>query len=623
MTKYFKLRSTHIIVKCILGMIILSLVFSTLNMYRNQDFEKYIAIVNGEKISFKTFQNMYLIEKEKQKKIFGKNFFKLSHNKKFMKETYDYILSQLINNVLLEQYTKKMKLHVNEFKIKEIILNSPIFQKDKKFNKEKYFNYLASINLNNHEYINIIKTKINTQNLINTIEKTNFILEDEQKNIINLLSQERNIKRATLKIDSSINKQNVTDAELKKYFHEHEHNFYIPEKFKISFVELKSDNFNTNCSKQEIYQWYLKNIKKYSTKEKRKYSIIQSKNETDAISILSELNQKPENFSKIAKEKSTDPISSKKGGDIGWISIDLIPYEIKNANLNRKKEISNIIPFHNNFLIIKLDDILFSRQKTINEVYNTIKKEIKNKKSLDLYNNLKNQIYEVIKKNPNQLNSTLIKSNIFFKDTNWFDKNSIPKVLNIPILKKAIFNKKLFKKYNGKIETNSIFFILKNNQSFLIKIIDFQNRKKETFNNVKEKITQKLQIIKAIKENKVRSEKIIFELKKGNTNLFKQSKLHFGKTETISRYNEQPITSIVFSLPHPKKGKKIYALYQDKNKNFVIILLQKVYNKNFSKKEKKIILEYLEKNNTEIIFNSILRNLYEKSTIKYGEKQEI
>ncbi|WP_279382870.1 SurA N-terminal domain-containing protein [Buchnera aphidicola] len=68
MTKYSQARLNRIIVKFILGVIILSLILSTISIYINRDFEKYIATVNGEKISFNLFKKMYFIEREKQKK---------------------------------------------------------------------------------------------------------------------------------------------------------------------------------------------------------------------------------------------------------------------------------------------------------------------------------------------------------------------------------------------------------------------------------------------------------------------------------------------------------------------------------------------------------------------------
>jgi peptidyl-prolyl cis-trans isomerase D len=568
------------------------------------------------------FENTYALEREKQKKILGKKFFELSQNENFIKENYNYILSQLVNNVLLEQYTKKMQLQINDEEIKKIILNSSLFQINNKFNKEKYLNYLASINLSNDEYINIIKTKINTENLIRTISSSNFILQNEQKNILQLLSQKRIFRKSIVEITPQIHEQHVTNAEAQNYFSQYKNHFYIPEKFKISFVKLELDNFRTKCNKQEIHNWYLKNIKKYLTIEKRKYSIIQIKNKHEALLILSKLHKNPEDFSKIAKEKSTDPIASKNNGSIGWIPINSIPTAIRNANLNNKNEISNIIPFHNEFLIVKLDEILPKKQKKINEVYDTIKKEIKYKKSRDLYHKFQKKISDIIQTQSNPFDFILKTKNISVQETNWFDQYSVPRILDIPKLKKIIFNKKQFKK-NKILKSHFHFIILKNNQSFLININDFKNKKMQVFQNVKNHIINKLKFIKAIEATKQKAEKIINELKKGNKNLFEQSKLLFNPPEIISRYNDNPIASIIFSLPHPKEGEKKYTLYQDTNNNFVIISLDKIYNKNFSEEEKNIILKYLEKNNTEIIFNALLKNLHSKAIITYEKIDKI
>lgn len=615
MTKYAKLRSTHIIVKCILGIIILSLILTTMNTYTNQNIKKYIATVNGEKISFNVFQNMYSIEQEKQKKILGEKFFQLNKNKQFKKETYNYILSQLINNVLLEQYAKKIKSEVDDDQIKEIILNSNLFQKNKKFNKGKYFDYLASVNLTHNEYIDLLKKKLNTEHLINAIIDSNFILEQEKLGIIKLLSQKRTIKKATVNLDFLVKKQNVKNSEIQNYFYKHKNDFYIPKKFKVDFAQIKLKDFKIKCNENEITQWYEKNIKKYSTKEKRRYSIIQIKNKNDGLLILSQLYNENKDFSKIAENNSTDPISSKRGGDIGWIYSDSIPDEIKKSNLNQENQISDIIPFHNEFLIIKLNKIEKSHQKKLSEVYETIKKEIQVQKSLYLYNKIQKEISNVSEKNSNELDQILKKNNIPIQNTDWFDKNSIPDVLNISALKKIIFS--------NKKQSYSHFVILKNNQSFLIRIKDFKNKKMQVLNDVKEEIKNKLKNIKAIKEAKKISKKIISELEQGNMNLFKKFNLHFNNSETISRYDDNPITSIIFSLPHPKNEKKIYTLYQDQNKKIVIILLDKVYDKNFSKKEENIITEYLEKNYIESIFNCILNNLRETSIIKYEKIEGI
>ncbi|QCI17280.1 peptidylprolyl isomerase [Buchnera aphidicola (Aphis helianthi)] len=620
MIKFFNLRLKHIVVKCILGIIILSIIFSTLNNYIHKDTTKYIAQVNEEKISIETFQNIFNIELNKQKKILDKNLNIIKNYKKFKKNIYDYVLSQLINNILLEQYTKNIKFDLDNSEIKKIIFNSNMFQENNKFNNEKYLNYLKSVNLTNYEYIELIKKKLNTISLINTIAETDFMLDSEKKHIINLLSQKRIIKKTIFKINS-IKNQNINNIEILNYFNKNKNKFYNPEQFKVSYIYIKPNELNIKCNDQEVKNWYQKNINKYSTQEKRNYSIIQIKTKKEALLILSKL-RNGEDFSKIAKQNSIEPISSKKGGNIGWIPTNLIPEEIKKLNLDQNNQISDIVPFNGEFVIVKLNKILFKKIKKISEVYNIIKSEIKHKKSLDEYYRLKNKILFLSKKYKNRFDLIEKKSNIRFVETQWFDKNSIPKILQNPTLKKMIFKQGLLNKEQI-VKLNPWLIELKNNQLFLLTIKNIKLKKLKEFKNVKNNIINILKNIKAIKETKEKTKKILFELNNGNKKILLKEHLLFNHSETLSRYDHNPIVSKIFSMPYNIHEKKIYTMYQDKNKNFVIAFISKIYNEKFSKNEEKMIIKYLEKNNIEKIFNSIIKNLHKHSKIIYNATEQI
>ncbi|CAL4325422.1 Periplasmic chaperone PpiD [Buchnera aphidicola (Protaphis terricola)] len=609
MIKFSKLRSKNIIVKCILGIIIISIILSTLNNYLQKDTTQYIAKVNEEKINFETIKNMFDIELDKQKKILGKNFDTVSKNKTFKKNIYNYVLSQLINNILLEQYTKEIGFNIDQNEIKKIILNSEMFQENNKFNYNKYLNYLKLNNLTNNEYVDFIKKKINTINLIQTIAETNFILDNEKKDIIKLLSEKRIIKKSILKINS-IKDQKINQTEILNYFKKNKNKFYFPEEFKISYIHIKPNISNVICNNNEIKNWYIKNIDKYSTKEKRRYSIIQVKTKQEADIILSKL-QKGENFEKIAKQISIEPISSKKGGDIGWISVNLLPKEIKKANLNQENQISNIIEFNNEFLIIKLNKILLKKTKKISEVFDIIKSEIKYKKAISKFLNLKNKILFLSKKYKNNFDLIEEKSKIKSIETDWFNINSIPEAFKNTTLKKIILNKEFYD--NKKIYV----FELNNHQFFIFTLKKFKDKKFKKLQDIKNNIINILKYKKALKQTTEKAKKIVFQLNNGNKKIINQEHLFFNDSEILSRYDSNPIKSKIFSIPYRINQKNIYTFYQDKNNDFIIAFISKVYHEKFSEKEEEIIIKYLEKNNIENILNCIIKNLHKKSKIIY------
>ncbi|WP_422667371.1 SurA N-terminal domain-containing protein [Buchnera aphidicola] len=611
MIKKTQFWSKNIIIKCILGLIILSIVMSTVISYLPYDTKKYIVTVNGKKISFETVQNMYILEREKQKKILGNKFFKIGENKDFINATYNYILSQLINNILLEQYAEKLQLTVEDKEIKKFLLSSPLFQKNNTFNKQKYFNYLSSIGLQNNEYIKNIKTRLITKKLIDTINNTNFLLKNENKNIIKLLSQKRIIQKSILNIESIIQQQKIKNKEKKIYFLKNKNQFYIPEKFKISYIPIDVKNIQLQYNEKDIEKWYYTHIKDYSQEEKKKYSIIQVKTMKEALSILSQI-KKCNNFEDIAKKKSTDPISSSHGGNIGWISNNFIPNEIKKSHLYKKNQISNIIPFQKEFLIIKLNDIQINQKKKLSEVHDSIRIKIINQNSKKSYHILKNKIINIIKMYPNQFDMIIKNINIHPKETNWFTKNSLPQEFNNnTIINKILSDKKLIKKEN-QLRLHSGLITLNKNTSFIISIKDYKKKEIKKFKDVDKNIIYTLKYLKAMKNIQKKAEKIVLLLRKG-----KKYNIHFYDPQIISQYEKNNIVPIVFSLPYPKKNKKIYTMIKDKNGNIIILYLSKIYQSNFSFQNNEIIKQYLENNNTEIILRSILKNLYQNANIVY------
>jgi peptidyl-prolyl cis-trans isomerase D len=72
-----------------------------------------------------------------------------------------------------------------------------------------------------------------------------------------------------------------------------------------------------NASDAEIQSYYDQHQDQFTQPQRNRYSVIQTKTEADAKAVLDELN-KGADFA-TAKEKSTDIISARNGGDMGWL----------------------------------------------------------------------------------------------------------------------------------------------------------------------------------------------------------------------------------------------------------------------------------------------------------------
>jgi peptidyl-prolyl cis-trans isomerase D len=90
-----------------------------------------------------------------------------------------------------------------------------------------------------------------------------------------------------------------------------------PEQFRVSYIKLDAPACRKR-SDAEIQSWYDQHQDQFTQPQRNRYSVIQTKTEADAKAVLDELN-KGADFATLAKEKSTDIISARNGGDMGWL----------------------------------------------------------------------------------------------------------------------------------------------------------------------------------------------------------------------------------------------------------------------------------------------------------------
>lgn len=102
--------------------------------------------------------------------------------------------------------------------------------------------------------------------------------------------------------------------------------------------------------------------------------------EQEAKDIIAELN-KGGNFTKIAKDKSKDPGSKDKGGDLGWFPANTMPKPFADALISLKKGAITPTPIQTQFgwHVIKLEDTRALQAPELNKVKDGLAKTLQQK----------------------------------------------------------------------------------------------------------------------------------------------------------------------------------------------------------------------------------------------------
>ncbi len=185
------------------------------------------------------------------------------------------------------------------------------------------------------------------------------------------------------KLVNSIQKIEVSDSEAEKYYNENKQSFTHGEQVRASHILVSADVLSI------IQQIREKNPditpEQLNTEVEKRVAAQKAK----AEAILAEVKKNPQDFEKIAKQKSDDKASGERGGELGFFPRQAMVKEFSDAAFSMKPDtISDLVKTNFGFHIIKVTDRMESGTTPFAKVKDEIKYYLETKKQLEVLRNL-------------------------------------------------------------------------------------------------------------------------------------------------------------------------------------------------------------------------------------------
>jgi len=609
--------SNNVVLKILLGLIILSFVLTGVGGYLTGGNGDYAAKVNGQEISRAQLERAFSSERSRQQQMLGEQFSQLAGNEGYMQQIRQQALSQLIDEQLLDQYAKDIGLAISDDQIKQAIFTQPAFQTNGKFDNAKYLGMIGNLGFSADQYAEALRKQLTTQQLIQSVTGTDFVLGNEADSLAALVAQQRLVREVTINVNALAAKQNVTADEINSYYQQHKNEFMSPEQFRVSYIKLDAASMQQPVSEADIQSWYDQHQQDYTQPQHDRYSIIQTKTEAEAQSVLDAL-KKGADFAALAKEKSADPISARNGGDMGWLEPDTTPDELKGAGLKEKGQLSEVIKSSVGFIIARLDDIQPQKIKALSEVHDDIAAKVKQEKAIDAYYKLQTKVSDAASNDNESLASAEQVAGVKAVETSWFGHDNVPAELNFKAVQDAIFNGGLVGQ-SGAPGSNSDIITVDGDRAFVLRISEHKPEAEKPLAEVSAQITAALKQQKAQQQAKAQAEKLLAELKAGKGDeALKAAGLTFGAQQTLARTGQDALSQAAFTLPLPAADKPSYGISEDAQGNVVLLALDKVQSGNMPEAQKQAMVQGITQNNAQLAFAALLSNLRKEAKIKYG-----
>lgn len=310
------------IAKTIIGVIIVLLSLTGFDaIIRATDHSNVAAKVNGDDISLNEVQQAVDMQRRQLLQRLGKDFDPSMLDDKLLKEA---ALKGLIERTLLLQAAKDDKFAFSDQALDQLILQTPEFQVDGKFNADRFDQVIRQMNYSRMQFRQMLGQEMLIGQLRAGLAGTGFVTDNELQSFARLEKQTRDF--ATLAIKADASKSSVSDDEVKAFYEGHKSEFMTPEQVVVEYVELKKSSFfdQVKVKQEDLEALYQKEIANLSEQRDAAHILIEVNDKVGDEQAKAKIDEikarlaKGEDFAALAKEFSQDIGSAATGGDLGY-----------------------------------------------------------------------------------------------------------------------------------------------------------------------------------------------------------------------------------------------------------------------------------------------------------------
>ncbi len=418
-------RASSWLAYVIIGLIVFSFALFGIGSYLGGSDALVAATVNGEKILADRIQSTVVSLRQR------------GQNDPAIKQK---VLESAVNDVILSQQAKESGFRASNQEVYDWISSNPEFQKDGKFDPATYELLLASSRRSKVDYEANIRSMLTNQQMTRAISESAFLPVAELQRFQKLQNQTRSGETVTLRMSDFESSVKIDDAEIKTYYDANLAKFMTKEKVKLQAVALNQADLEgkVELMGDTLQTIYDDNLDRYVEPEQRKLAHIlikigegpdaENKAKEKALTLFDDIIADEITFEKAATTISEDKIAAKKSGELGLIVRGDMGKAFEDAAFSLEKgKISEPTLTDAGFEIIKLLDIVPSKQKSFDVVKTDIEKEYRVEQAEKTFANNSEKLETLAFENDSSLEMAADSLETKVQESDWIERGMVVK----------------------------------------------------------------------------------------------------------------------------------------------------------------------------------------------------
>jgi len=368
-----------------------------------------------EEISADEFRTRFEQERQQQRAQEGDAFdsraFEDPANKRL-------VVERMIDGLVLEMMADRAGIAVSNQQVQRAIAEIPAFQSDGRFDPQQYQLALASQvpQRTPVQFEQLVREDLQRGLIPQAIARSGFATESEVEHVLRLMGEKRDVAFAVMQAPEP-DTAAVGAAEIQQWYDSHAAAFRSPETVTLEYVEIDASKLPApEVDEAELRTRYEDGKLRFGEPEQRLAShiLVQAPKGADAAAqaaaraeaekLAAEANAPGADFAAIARANSDDNGTAASGGDLGWVTTDMVAEPFANALFAMQPgDVSAPVKTDFGWHVIQLRDTKAGRTTPFEEVRDQLLQEAQVAARERAYNDLASKLVDQVYKNPNSL----------------------------------------------------------------------------------------------------------------------------------------------------------------------------------------------------------------------------
>ncbi|MBN1957970.1 MAG: SurA N-terminal domain-containing protein [Desulfuromonadales bacterium] len=373
MLDFVRTKQKSILIKIAFGLIILSFIIGYTMLTAPSDkggnqAGDIAARVNGDEISYTSFQNAYSNLYNLYQNIYQGNFdANLEKQLNLPKQA----MQQLVEEVLLVQQADNMGIKVSQKELIDSIAQYDAFQLNGEFNRDRYLQVLSYQRMTPEQFEAAQRRQLLTGKVRENLEQGAAVTAAEVTEAFHQQKDQVNLNYVWLTPALVESKVQVSAAGLAEFFTKNIEQFRVPEKVSLRYLQFDPVRYENQIgafTDDELERYYRRSLDLFEIKEQVKAAHILLRVPEDAdeatitkrrelaAELLKQLKEGAD-FAQLAKTYSDDKSNADQGGDLGTFGRGVMVKEFEQAVFGlRPGQLSGVVTTPFGFHIIKVEE---------------------------------------------------------------------------------------------------------------------------------------------------------------------------------------------------------------------------------------------------------------------------